>query len=79
MDRDAIFEKVVEVVEDTLSLGEGTELTEATEFKSLGADSFDLLELVTAIEDEFDLTMDDEAVARVATIGQVVDAIEAAQ
>lgn len=79
MDRDAIFGKVVEVVEDTLSLGEGTELTEATEFKSLGADSFDLLELVTAIEDEFDLTMDDEAVARVATIGQVVDAIEAAQ
>ncbi|OUO35542.1 phosphopantetheine-binding protein [Olsenella sp. An290] len=79
MDRDAIFEKVVEVVEDTLSLGEGTQLTEATEFKSLGADSFDLLELVTAIEDEFGLTMDDEAVSRVATIGQVVDAIEAAQ
>lgn len=79
MDRDAIFAKVVEVVEDTLSLGEGTQLTEATEFKSLGADSFDLLELVTAIEDEFGLTMDDEAVSRVATIGQVVDAIEAAQ
>ena len=79
MDRAAIFEKVVEVVEDTLSLGEGPQLTEATEFKSLGADSFDLLELVTAIEDEFGLTMDDEAVSRVATIGQVVDAIEAAQ
>ena len=79
MDRDAITEKVIEIVNDTLDIDEGTELSEATNLKDLGADSFDLLELVTALEDEFELTMDDEAVEKVATIGEVVDAIEAAQ
>ena len=79
MDRDAILEKVVEVVDDTLELPEGTELTEATNLKDLGADSFDLLELVTALEDEFGLKMDDDAVGTVATIGQVVDGIASAR
>ena len=43
------------------------------------ADSFDLLELVTALEDEFDLTFDDEALEKIATVGDAVSAIEAAQ
>ena len=55
------------------------ELGEDTDLKALGADSFDLLELVTALEDEFELTMDDDAIEHVSTIGQVVDAIQSAQ
>lgn len=80
MDRDAILEKVIEVVNDTLEVSDDVELTEATNLKEdLGADSFDLLELVTAMEDEFGLTMDDEAVGQLSTVGEVVDAIENAQ
>lgn len=79
MDRDAILAKVIEVVEDTLSLGSDVELSEGTNLKELGADSFDLLELVTALEDEFSMTFDDDAVGTIATVGQVVDAIAAAQ
>ena len=79
MDRDAILAKVIEVVEDTLSLGDDVTLDEATNLKELGADSFDLLELVTALEDEFSMTFDDDAVGTIATVGQVVDAIAAAQ
>ena len=79
MDRDAILAKVIEVVEDTLSLGSDVELNEGTNLKELGADSFDLLELVTALEDEFSMTFDDDAVGTIATVGQVVDAIAAAQ
>lgn len=79
MDRDAILEKVVQIVEDTLEIDEDTELDESTNLKDLGADSFDLLELVTALEDEFGTTMDDDAVERIATIGEVVDAIESAR
>lgn len=80
MDRDAILQKVIEVVNDTLDIADGTELTELTEqtsFKDLGADSFDLLELVTALEDELDMQFDDDAVQSIATIGQAVDAIAA--
>lgn len=77
MDRDAILQKVIEVVNDTLDIADGTELTEQTSFEDLGADSFDLLELVTALEDELDMQFDDDAVQSIATIGQAVDAIAA--
>ncbi|MDO4849647.1 MAG: acyl carrier protein [Coriobacteriia bacterium] len=79
MDRKEILSKVIEIVNDTLDIDEDVELSEDTNLKDLGADSFDLLELVTALEDEFETTMDDEAVEKIATVGQVVDAIESAQ
>ena len=79
MDRDAILAKVIEVVDDTLSLGDDVTLDENTNLKEIGADSFDLLELVTALEDEFSMTFPDEAVGTISTVGQVVDAIAAAQ
>ncbi len=72
MDHDAILEKVISVVNDTLDVPADVELTEETAFK-------DLLELVTALEDEFDLTFDDEALEKIATVGDAVSAIEAAQ
>lgn len=78
MNRQEILEKVVELVNDTLDV-DNVELNEDTNLKDLGADSFDLLELVTALEDEFELTMDDEDVEKIVTVGQVVDAIENAQ
>lgn len=78
MNRQEILEKVVELVNDTLEVDD-VELNEDTNLKDLGADSFDLLELVTALEDEFELTMDDDDVEKIATVGQVVDAIENAQ
>lgn len=79
MERSDILEKVVSLVEETLDAAGGVELGEDTDLKALGADSFDLLELVTALEDEFELTMDDDAIEHVSTIGQVVDAIQSAQ
>ncbi|HJF44331.1 MULTISPECIES: acyl carrier protein [Atopobiaceae] len=79
MDHEATLAKVIEVVDDTLQLGEGVQLTEDTNLKELGADSFDLLELVTALEDEFGMTFQDDAVGSIVTVGQVVAAIEAAK
>lgn len=79
MDHEATLAKVIEVIDDTLQLGEGVQLTEDTNLKELGADSFDLLELVTALEDEFGMTFQDDAVGSIVTVGQVVAAIEAAK
>lgn len=79
MDHEATLAKVIEVVDDTLQLGEGVQLTEDTNLKELGADSFDLLELVTALEDEFGMTFQDDAIGSIVTVGQVVAAIEAAK
>lgn len=79
MERKEILEQVIQVVGETLDVADGVELTEDTNLKALGADSFDLLELVTALEDEFGLTLDDDDVEKIATIGQVVDAIKNAE
>ena len=79
MERKEILEQVIRVVGETLDVADGVELTEDTNLKELGADSFDLLELVTALEDEFGLTLDDDDVEKIATIGQVVDAIKNAE
>ena len=78
MDRSAILAKVTELVSETLEC-DADELTEDSRFEDLGADSFDLLELVTAFEDEFGFTMDDEALQQIETIGDSVEAIAEAQ
>lgn len=77
MDRDAIFAKAKAIISETLDVDED-EINETTEFKALEADSFDMLELVSAFEDEFDMEMPDD-VEQIVTVGNVVDAIEAAQ
>lgn len=79
MDRNAILERVIEIVNETLDLNEDTVIEEDTNFKNLGADSFDLLELVTSMEDEFDLTFDDESLEAIATVRDAVEAIANAQ
>ena len=78
MDRDAILAKVINVTSESLDV-DASELSEHTDFKQLVADSFDLLELVTAFEDEFGLTMDDDELAKIVTISDAVDAIQQAQ
>lgn len=75
MDRSAIFSKVSALVAETLEVDEDA-ISEELRFEDLGADSFDLLELVTALEDEFGLTLDDDSLASIVTVGDAVDAIQ---
>lgn len=77
MDRATILEKVIEAVCENLEVDEN-DVNEETTFEDLDADSFDMLELVTALEEEFELTLDDEVLASIASIADAVDAIEAA-
>ena len=78
MDRAAILEKVRDLVSETLECDRDSD-EEGTSFSDLGADSFDLLELVTAFEDEFGKTLDDDALQGIETVKDAVDAIENAQ
>ena len=47
--------------------------------KDLGADSLDTVELVMALEEEFDCEIPDEEAEKITTVGQAVDYIEKAQ
>lgn len=78
MDRETILLRVTKLVSETLEC-DADGLAESSKFEELGADSFDLLELVTAFEDEFGITMDDDALQAIETIGDSVDAIAQAQ
>jgi acyl carrier protein len=77
MDHNAIFAKAKAIISDVLDVDEA-DITESTEFKALEADSFDMLELVSAFEDEFGMEMPDDGLDQIVTVGDVVDGIEAA-
>ena len=78
MDHDAIFAKAKAIIAETLDVDED-DIEESTEFKALEADSFDMLELVSAFEDEFDMEMPDDGLDKIVTVGDVIAGIEYAQ
>lgn len=78
MDRASILEAIVRLTAETLEVDEES-LSEDTTFDDLDADSFDKLELVTALEDEFGLRLDDEVLEAITSIREAVDAVENAQ
>jgi len=49
-----------------------------TTFEELSMDSLDAIELLFEIEEEFDLTVEDEAVQGKENVGQVIEAVRAA-
>lgn len=77
MSRSTTYERVAQVVADTLEV-DIEDINEDTSFDDLGADSFDRLELITSLEDELNLELDEDILAKIETIGDAVDAIESA-
>lgn len=78
MDRPEIFDKIAEVAADVLGV-DVAEISDETTFDDLDADSLERLQLVTAIEDEFDLEIDDETLLSLNSVADAVDAIENAK
>ncbi|RHD33807.1 MULTISPECIES: acyl carrier protein [Collinsella] len=78
MDRFEIFDKIAEVAADVLGV-DVAEISDETTFDDLDADSLERLQLVTAIEDEFDLEIDDETLLSLNSVADAVDAIENAK
>lgn len=78
MDRTEMFNKVADIASDILGINV-EDITEETTFDDLDADSLDRLQLVTALEDEFDVEMDEEQLLSINSVSDALDAIEAAQ
>ena len=78
MDRSEIFDKIAEVAADVLSV-DVAEISDETTFDDLDANSLERLQLVPAIEDEFDLEIDDETLLSLNSVADAVDAIENAK
>ena len=75
MDRDAVFATLKSAAVEVLGVDESA-VTEAARFKDdLDADSLDLVELVMALEEQLDISVPEEDLEGVETIGQALDLI----
>lgn len=70
------FDKVKEVIVDTLGCDEEAVVLTASLKKDLNADSLDAVELSMALEEKFGLTIGDEDLMAFVTVKDVVDYIE---
>ncbi|AFV03175.1 MAG: acyl carrier protein [Dehalobacter sp. 4CP] len=70
-----VYEKVKAIVIDQLGVGED-EITPTTTFQALNADSLDIVELVMALEEEFNLDIADEEVENIQSIADVVKYVQ---
>ena len=73
-----IFETVRNIVAQQLGVDKQLVTLEANFANDLGADSLDTVELVMAIEEEFDIEIPDEDAEKIATLSQAVQFIEQA-
>ena len=72
----ATFDKVRDIVVEQLG-SEADEVTlESTFIDDLGADSLDIVELIMAFEEEFNVEIPDEAAEKIKTVQDVVNYIE---
>jgi acyl carrier protein len=75
MNENDIFEKVQKIVSDQLGVDAEEVRAEKSFANDLGADSLDVVELVMALEEEFDIEIPDEAAEEIATVQSAVDYI----
>ena len=71
-----IEERVIKVIAEQLGVDEAKVVTEASFVEDLGADSLDTVELVMALEDEFDVEIPDEDAEKIATVKDAVEYVE---
>lgn len=71
-----MFERIRELVAEKVGV-EPEDISMETSFTDdLEADSITLFELVMAIEDEFDIEVDDESIEKIETVGDIVKYLE---
>jgi len=70
------FEQLKELVVDKLDVDESKVTVEASFIDDLGADSLDTVELIMSLEDEFDITIEDEDAEKLKTVGDALNYLE---
>ena len=76
MSSEEVFEKIKEIIVNQLGVTDTAVTLEASFIDDLGADSLDIVELVMALEEEFDMEIPDEDAEKVVTVGDVVEYIK---
>jgi len=70
-------ERIKQIVAEQLGVDEDQVTKEASFMDDLGADSLDTVELVMALEEEFDIEISDEDAEKIQTVQNAIDYVEA--
>ena len=70
------FEKVIEIIVEQLSVDESMVTMDTNLMKDLEADSLDAVEIIMAIEEEFDLEIPDEEAEKFKMVGDLVKYVD---
>jgi acyl carrier protein len=70
-------EKVIDIITEQLSVEKDKVVASASFVDDLGADSLDLVELIMAMEEAFDIEIPDEVAEKIATVQDAVDHVKA--
>lgn len=71
-----MFERIKELIAEKVGVDPEEIAMETSFADDLDADSITLFELVMAIEDEFDIEVDDESIEKIVTVGDIVRYLE---
>ncbi len=71
-----IFEKVQKLLAESLNIDPSKITMETNIVQDLGADSLDMVEMLMSLEDNFGITVPDEAANELVTVGAIVKYIE---
>lgn len=75
LNRDKVTAQVKELIADSLGVDQGGIQVSSSFIDDLGADSLDIVELVMAIEKDFELDIPDEDAERISTVQDAIDYI----
>ena len=71
-----MLERIIDIIKEQLNIDD-VEITEDTSFKDdLGVDSLDLLELVMAFEEEYNIELNPEELEGISTVGDIMEFIK---
>lgn len=79
LSKEEIQTRVVKIVSEQLGVAEEKVVPDAKFIDDLGADSLDTVELVMALEDEFDCEIPDEEAEKITSVAQALDYIQSKQ
>lgn len=75
----SVDERVTKIVIEQLGVDEGDVKNESAFVDDLGADSLDTVELVMALEEEFDCEIPDDEAEKITTVQQAIDYVNSKQ